>query len=130
MKKAVLFLMILVLIPGALFAKDLEVEKKTGDVTVKVDLDRNPPVVGKNGISIELLDGAGNPVTDAKVKVYYSMPAMQGMPAMSYKTGTALDGKSYKAVLDLTMAGSWNVEVKFKRGNGPIEKIRFNIDAR
>jgi len=130
MKKTLILLAILVLVPGVLFAGSLEVEKKVNDVTVKAVIDKDPPVVGKNGIKVELLDSAGQPITDAKVKIYYSMPAMPGMPAMDYKTGAEPDGKGYSAVMDLSMSGPWNVEVKFKRGDGPIEKIQFNVDAR
>jgi len=67
-------------------------------------------------------------VTDAKVKVEYSMPAMQGMPAMDYKTDAELKGEEYKATIDIPMSGSWNTVVKITRGD-KTSKAKFSIDA-
>jgi len=115
-------------ITGIAFAKDYEVKKKAGDFNVEIAIDKNPPVVGKNNMEIGIKDAAGKNVTDAKVKVEYGMPAMPGMPAMDYKTEAKPEGDKYKAVMDLSMSGSWNVTVKITRGE-KTSKLKFSIDA-
>src|SRR5512135_3678188 len=108
MKKMALITMALLLIAGVAYARDYEVKKKTGGYDVVAAIDNNPPVQGDNNIVISIKDGSGKAVTDAKVRVDYSMPAMPGMPAMNYKADAALKGSSYQAKMNLSMAGSWN----------------------
>jgi len=128
MKKIALVSMVLLLIAGIAYAKNYEVTKKAGEFTVVASIDKNPPVVGDNNISIVIKDAAGKTVTDAKVKVEYSMPAMPGMPPMHYKADASLSGSSYAAKMNLSMSGSWNIAVKVLRG-GKTSTMKFNIDA-
>lgn len=128
MKKVALFSLILLLIAGIAYAKDYEVKKKAGDYDVVVKIDKNPPVVGDNNITIDIKDASGKNITDAAVRVEYSMPAMPGMPAMNYKTDTELKGNEYKAKMNLSMSGSWNIAVKINRGS-KIATVKFNVDA-
>ena len=128
MKKLAVIGIALLLMAGLAYAKDFEVKKKAGEYDVEIMIDKNPPVVGDNNIEIEIKDAAGKYVTDAKVKVEYSMPAMPGMPAMNYKTNTELKGYEYKAKMNLSMSGPWNIAVKISRG-GKISTVKFNVDA-
>ena len=128
MKKMVVFATMFLLIAGIAYAKDYMVSKKAGQYTVEVKIDKNPPVVGDNNISIEIKDGSGKFVTDAKVRVDYSMPAMPGMPPMNYKEDAVLSGTAYKAVMNLSMSGPWNIAVKMKN-DGKIYTVKFNVDA-
>ncbi len=128
MKRLAVFTLSLLLIAGIAYAKGYEVEKKVGEYDVEVKIDKNPPVVGDNNIEIGIKDASGKYVTDAKVKVEYSMPAMPGMPAMNYKTDTELKGDEYKAKINLSMSGSWNVAVKITR-SGKTVTMKFNVDA-
>lgn len=128
MKKLTIITMILFLAVGIAYAKDYEVKKKAGEYDVEVKIDKNPPVVGDNNIAIEIKDSSGKYVTDAKVKVDYSMPAMPGMPAMNYKTDAELKGNEYKAKMNLSMSGSWNIAVKITKG-GKTVSMKFNVDA-
>lgn len=128
MKKIVVFAMVFLLISGMAYAKDYEVKKKAGQYNVEVKIDKNPPVVGDNNISIEIKDASGKYVTDAKVKVDYSMPAMPGMPAMNYKEDATVSGNAYKATMNLSMAGAWNVALKIKK-DGKTNTVKFNVDA-
>src|SRR3990172_776802 len=114
MKRLIMITLITLLLfvaAGLAYAKDYEVNKKAGEFDVLVRIDKNPPVVGDNNIVVEVKDVSGKPVTDAKVKIDYSMPAMPGMPAMNYKTGAELKGSEYKAKMNLSMSGSWNIVV-------------------
>jgi acetoacetate decarboxylase len=129
MKKLAVFTMILFLMAGVAFAKNYEVTKKAGDYEVTATLDKNPPVAGgDNNITVAVKDASGKAVTDAKVLVTYGMPAMPGMPAMNYKADAALAGSEYKAKLNFSMSGSWNVAVKITKG-GKTSTVKFNVDA-
>jgi len=128
MKRLTIFTLLLLLVAGIAYAKDYEVKKKAGEYDVEVKIDKNPPVVGDNNITIEIKDSSGKYVTDAKVKVDYSMPAMPGMPAMNYKTDTELKGNEYKAKMNLSMSGSWNISVKITK-DGKTVSMKFNVDA-
>lgn len=110
-------------------AKDLELKKKAGELEVKLTLKQNPPVVGNNDVTVELKDSSGKAVTDAKVAVNYSMPAMPGMPPMNYKADAMFHGNQYHARMDLSMAGPWNIEVKVTRA-GKTVSAKFNVDAK
>jgi len=129
MKKIILVTVALLLIAaGAVFAAGLGVKHKAGPYDIKVKFDKNPPTTGANDVDIQIKDATGKYVTDAMVKVDYSMPAMPGMPAMNYKTNAALEGNKYAAKLDLSMSGSWSIAVKITK-DGQTSTVKFNIDA-
>lgn len=128
MKKIMAVVLMVLFVAGVAFAKDYEVAKKAGDLDVIVKIDRNPPIVGNNNITITAKDAKGAAITDAKVVVDYSMPAMPGMPPMNYKANAVLKGSEYNAVMNLSMSGPWNVAVKVIRG-GKTSVVKFNIDA-
>jgi hypothetical protein len=129
MKKLTMAMMTLLLIAGIAYAKDYEVSKKAGDYNVLIKIDKNPPVAGKNNMEIAITDASGKAVIDAKVVLSYSMPAMAGMPAMSYKADAEPKGSVYRTKVDYSMAGSWNNELKITRG-GKTASARFTIDAK
>jgi hypothetical protein len=129
MKKIFIIGLVCLVFAGIAYARDYEVTKKVGQYTVEAAIDRNPPVVGNNNITVGIKDETGKQMTDAQVRVEYSMPAMPGMPPMNYKTDAQLQGKVYKAVMNLSMAGPWNITVKFKKDD-KIRSMKFNIDVR
>ncbi|MFZ4437042.1 MAG: FixH family protein [Syntrophales bacterium] len=129
MKKMVLAVLMVLLIAGTAVAKNYEVTKKAGDYSVVVSIDKNPPTTGDNNLSVSAKDGAGADVTDAKVVVEYSMPAMPGMPAMNYKTNAEWTGKEYKSKINFSMSGSWNMAIKILRA-GKTTQVKFTVDAR
>ncbi len=81
-----------------------------------------------NNVTVAVKDASGKAVTDAKVFMDYSMPGMPGMPAMNYKATAVLEGSVYKAKLNFSMSGSWNVAVKVMRG-GKTSNMKFSVDA-
>jgi hypothetical protein len=129
MKKMVLTVMVFLLVAGVAMAKDFEVTKKAGDYNVVVKIDKNPPVTGDNNISIALKDASGADVKDAKVAIEYSMPAMPGMPAMKYKADGALNGSEYRAKLNFSMSGAWDVALRITQGTKKAQ-AKFNVDVR
>jgi nitrogen fixation protein FixH len=128
MKRLVVITLALLLVTGVAFAKNYEANKKAGDFDVTIIIDKNPPVVGDNAVMVTVKDQAGKVVNDAKVAINYSMPAMPGMPAMNYKTEAPLKGDDYKATINLSMAGAWNVAVKITRGS-QTTTAKFNVGA-
>jgi len=128
-KLCVVVAVAMLFISGIAYAKDYEVNKKAGEYDVMVRIDKNPPVVGDNNITIEIKDTSRKYVTDAKVVVEYSMPAMPGMPAMNYKTDTELKGNEYRAKMNLSMSGSWNIAVKITRA-AKTSTMKFTVDAK
>ena len=129
MKRLTVLMVMVLLLAGTVYAKDYEVTKKVGDLTVDVKIDKNPPISGTNNMEIVVKDAGGKAVTDAKVLVEYSMPAMPGMPAMNYKTDAQLKGDAYKAAMNLSMSGSWNVSIKVTRAN-KTQTAKFTVDAK
>ncbi len=128
MRKLTIVVSVLLLLVSVAYGANT-MTKKAGELTVAVTIDKNPPVTGKNNMDITVTDKTGKPVTDAKVTVEYSMPAMPGMPPMNYKSGAELKGETYKAVISPSMAGSWNVAVKVARG-GKTETAKFTMDVK
>ena len=127
-KKVLAVLMVVALWAGVSYAKDYEVKKTAGANTVVVKIDKNPPVVGENNITVEVADNMGKYVKDAKVSVAYGMPAMSGMPAMNYKAELTPKGNGYAGVLNISMAGSWNVNAKVTVV-GKTHSVKFTVDA-
>jgi hypothetical protein len=134
MKRTAVFAVIFFLIAGIAFAKEFKVKRDEGRYDVEARIDNDPPIVGNNNISIEIKDKSGKYVTDAKVVVEYSVPAMPGMPAVHYKEPAVLSGNIYKALINLSMAGSWKIEVKIKKDEKTgkdikTRTVKFNVDA-
>jgi len=129
MKRFLMIGLAVLLSAGIAVAKDFEVAKKAGEFNVVVTIDKNPPVTGDNGVTVAVKDASGKVVKDAKVIVDYSMPAMPGMPAMNYKADAVAKGDVYKATMNLSMAGPWNILVKISAG-GKSGSMKFTIDAK
>ena len=128
MKKVVTFTLIFFLAAGVAFAKAYEVNRKAGDYSVLVKMDKNPPSVGANNMEIAVSDKGGKPVKDAKVVVDYGMPAMPGMPAMAYKADAMNHGDTYHAVLNISMKGPWYVTIRIT-SQGKTVSTQFTFDV-
>ena len=124
-----LVVLLVVLVAGTVLAKENTVQKKAGDYSVEIKMDKESPVVGSNNVEIVIKDKAGKAVTDAKLLVTASMPSMPGMPAMENKADAKLDGGKYKAKIDLSMGGSWNMSVRITQG-GQTATAKWTVDAR
>ncbi len=129
MKKFAVVAVVFFLAAGVAFAKDYEITKRAGEYNVEVKIDNNPAIVGNNNFEVRVKDASGRTVTDAKVVVEYSMPAMPGMPAMNYKAPGVLKGSEYRGSMNLSMSGSWSVAVKIIKG-GKTSTMKFTVDAK
>jgi hypothetical protein len=130
MKRYAWMVVLLVLfMAGTALAKENVVQKKAGDYSVEIKMDKETPVVGTNRVEIAVTDKDGKAVTDAKVLVTASMPAMPGMPAMENKADAKLDGGKYKAKIELSMGGSWNMSVRITQG-AKTGTAKWTVDAR
>ena len=110
-------------------AADLELKKKAGPYDVGLRINRNPPVVGDNGLEIRITDAAGAAIKDADVLVNYYMPPMPRMAPMNYKTEAKFKKDAYAIRMRLIMAGPWIIVVKIT-ADGKTISARFHIDAR
>jgi len=128
MRKWFLFGLILLLIPTIANPKAYELKRKAGEYEAEVKIDRYPPVLGDNKIEIEIKDGEGNLVTDAKVLVNYYMPPMPRMAPMNYTTDAKLKGEKYKATMNFIMSGPWIIAIKINHA-GKTSTAKFNVDA-
>lgn len=125
-------LLIFVIITASLadaWARDYRVRKKKSGYTVDVSINKNPPILGDNDITIQIKDAGGKNVKDARVLVNYYMPPMPGMPPMNYNVFADPQGDQYRATMDLIMTGPWNIVIKVKRA-GKLWRISFPIDVR
>jgi hypothetical protein len=128
MKKMTIIVLVLLLAAGIAFAKGYTAVKTAGAYNITITIDKNPPVVGDNNMVIKVKDASGKYITDAMVAVEYSMPAMQGMPAMNYKTAMTLKGNEYHGKINLSMSGAWNIAVKVSKG-GKTSTAKFTFEA-
>jgi hypothetical protein len=127
MNRVIMILTVLLLLAGVSYADNLIVEKKAGDVTVKVVMGGSPLKVSDNNLSIELIDLEGNAITSAEVAVYYFMPSM---PAMNYEVKAVPKGKLYEAVVKPTMPGEWSADINVMVGEEEARKVSINFKAK
>ena len=123
----ILVVMLVVGLSSQLFAK--EITKTVGDYKVSAEIGKKYPVVGDNIVKISIKDKANKPVKDAKINLLASMPAMPGMPAMSEEGKVKSKGANYEGKVNLSMSGSWVVEVTFTIGK-KTQKATYSVDVR
>jgi hypothetical protein len=109
-------------------AKEYQAKKKVGEWEVEIRMDRDPPILGDNNIKIEIRDGEGKRVRDAKVLVNYYMPPMPRMAPMNYRTNATLKGEQFQAAMRFIMSGPWYIVVIVQRG-GNTSSVKFNIQV-
>jgi Cu(I)/Ag(I) efflux system membrane fusion protein len=106
------------LAPGCRGAEEA-VRVASGGISLAAAVDPPAPRVGKNRMRIELHDAQGRPVEGAELAVKVHMHAMGAMPAMGGPAGvTPLGDGAYQADFDLSMGGSWLVEIEARTPDG------------
>lgn len=84
-------------------------------------------IVGDNNLFVQLSKD-GNVITNAKMKIKVFMPEMPGMPYMEYKTKAKLVDGKYKMMVNFSMGGTWQYQLKFKSKDGKIHTIRGSVN--
>ena len=128
LRKFLVFILALLSISPATYAKDFVVVKKAGEYWVEEKIGKNPPILGENDIEIEIIDAAGVRKIDAEVMVNYYMPPMPRMAPMNYTTYAKLKGEKYQAAMNFIMSGPWIIRIVIMFG-GKRMSIKFNVDA-
>jgi hypothetical protein len=117
------------LISSMAFGRDYTMRRKIDGYTMDISINRNPPIIGKNNIRIEIKDHSGKDVINAPVTVNYFMPPMPGMPPMNYTVQAFPRSSGYEVVMDFIMTGPWNIVVKANIPGKPL-RMTVPIDVR
>ena len=127
--KGLIIVVALLLVAGPAYPREYKIRKKTENYVLEMKINRNPPIVDRNLLTLEIKDSNNKNITDAKVLVNYYMPPMPGMPPMNYKTLAKLSGQKYEVIMDLIMSGPWNIVIKIMLPKEAFS-VRFTIDVR
>jgi membrane fusion protein, copper/silver efflux system len=96
-------------------------------------IEPDPPQGAKqNTIHVTLTDASGKPVSDAQVRLTFTMPAMptMNMPGMKNAAELKWTGTEYSGPIQIIMAGGWNVGIEARRGNEVLATSQTHINAR
>ena len=113
------------LLCAAAFAAPINISGKAGDVDVKVKSEKDP-FVGQNGFAINLAK-AGKPLTAKTVKLKVFMPEMPGMPEMGEEVEAKGRDGVYKASVNLSMRGTWQMTVIVVDTDGKTKKYKTSV---
>ena len=105
----------------------------TGRATVTFASEPDPPASGDNRFIVTVKRPDGTPVEGGSVKAVFSMPAMpsMNMPAMRSETALSPEGGGvYRGTGQLSMGGTWNVEVSVSSGSEDLGRARFSVVAK
>jgi hypothetical protein len=106
---------------------------KAGEMTVTFLSDPNPPKSGDNRFLVTVKQPDGTPVADGEVKAIFSMPAMPSMNMPAMRSDAALSpqgGGVYRGTGQLSMSGTWNVEVSISRKGQDLGRAKFSVVAK
>jgi hypothetical protein len=95
--------------------------------------DPDPLEEGDNTVRVTVRRADGSPVTDGTVTAVFSMPAMpsMNMPAMRADTRLRHEGEGrYSGNGQLSMGGTWNVEITVAQDSKPLAERRLSIVAK
>ena len=88
---------------------------------------KNTPISGNNDFYVTIKKDKMT-VEDVKVKIKVFMPAMPGMPYMEYKTKAKLVNGEYKMMINFSMSGTWQYQLKFKTSDDLIHTVRGSVN--
>lgn len=101
---------------------------RSGSFQLDIDLDPETPRVGKNTLTLVLLDNAGRPVSDAAIKAVAEMPAMGAMPAMQAPADMAeIEPGLYRGSFEPSMEGSWPLTLRIQAPGMAARQINFDL---
>lgn len=112
---------------GATLLQASAFEKVATSADVKATLISEKPLsVGNNSMKILLAD---EKFKDAEVSIKVFMPAMPGMPAMEgTSTAKNLGNGSYEAEVNLSMHGTWQVQIFITPKEGKKIRVKTSLN--
>lgn len=99
-----------------------EITQNTGDWTVKVLFNPDPPKMGTNTIKISILNTKREPLSKSKVSAHFSMPGI-GMDNMGKAKGKEVAQGNYEVKTTLSMEGEWLMKITFVSKDGKKNKV-------
>lgn len=100
--------------------------KQSGDLSVWIYSNPNPPIRGANTFEAVLADAKGQPVTDAKISFDIDMTNMSH--GKNVVAATASGAGHYTGKVSFQMPGPWRVLVAIERG-GQTSTVRFDFSV-
>ena len=111
------------LVHASAFNKDA----KFRTTTVHITADK-PLTAGSNTVVVTIKKN-GKLINDAQVALKAFMPAMPGMPAMSSKVNAKnLGNGQYKATLNLSMGGTWQLHIFITPKTGKRSRVKTTLN--
>jgi hypothetical protein len=100
--------------------------KQSGDLSVWIYSNPNPPIRGANTFEAVLADAKGQPVTDAKISFDLDMTNMSH--GKNVVAASPLGAGRYTGKVSFQMPGPWRVLVAIERG-GQTSTVRFDFSV-
>jgi len=69
----------------------------------------------------------GKVVDNAQLKAKFFMPAMPGMAYMEYESEGSFKSNEYNFVINLSMSGTWQYNLRFKTADGKVHTIKNSV---
>ncbi|WP_447978009.1 FixH family protein [Candidatus Nitrospira bockiana] len=102
-------------------------EKQAGGVTIALATEPAPPRLGENLVRVTVKGEGDAPLSDATVRLTYTMP-MPGMMPATVPMKAGQDGR-YETQINLGMAGQWDLTVIVQRPGQAAVKGTFSVTA-
>jgi hypothetical protein len=101
--------------------------QKKSNVTLRCRVQPQPPQVGTDTVTIDLIDSGGRPVAGASI----SLEADMSHPGMAPVFGTVRESRagSYWSTLNLNMPGDWTLLVKARLSSGEQIEQQLHLQA-
>jgi len=94
-------------------------------LTITYEVSPQPPRVGQTSITVDLTDVSGKPLTGAEVTLEGNMSHAGMLPVTA--AATEVSPGRYQAIMELSMAGDWNITAHVKSANGLNLERQFDI---
>jgi Cu(I)/Ag(I) efflux system membrane fusion protein len=99
-----------------------------GGLDVQLAIEPDPPIAGKNRLSVDVRDEAGKPVDGAAVHLGFEMPPMGSMAEMKGEGETQARGPGrYQVTYQLPAEGDWRVAVDVAAPGHPARRLELKI---
>ena len=102
-------------------------DRTVADLKIEHQISPQPPRVGRVAIALKVTDVSGKPVTGARIRLTGDM-SHAGMTPVFAEAQETSDG-TYRASLELSMAGDWVVVVRAVLPDGRQVERQFEING-